>query len=256
MELNIESIAHPTLRQEDIQNIIITSISDICTKAGLNAANFMIRRNKLYWSSSCGIIGNIQFNISYSIINENLEEGLKMVSTMIAFTDLITKEENHNFTKNIMKAHLEFRSPAYFSLMPTKDTMITYIPINSSNYFGLRSYYTIEINYTFNPDTGRYDWKIPDIIEIPTQVELNNDEMTGTEPNLNNINIPPSFERGITAGYRAVSISGDTETLSPIGLGRSYSEGVPITITTKQILRSLSCESESTNERVEEPKST
>ncbi len=231
----------------DVSEIIITAISNICSNVGLNAEKFRLSRssNKLYWNAQCGIIGRVQFNIQYSLIEENLTEALKMISTIIAFTDLLTKEENRRFTENIMRAHTEFRSPCYFRICspPSSNTLAfepeqsvaTYIPLEMGNFYGLHTYQTIYVNYTFDPDTGVYSWVIPDTPEIPVQISLNQDEMTGmlmTEPDTLN---PPQFLRGTPSGYGPVHLPESAR----VGLERGFSSGIPVNVATQMIEDSL-----------------
>jgi len=231
----------------DASDIIISGISNICSKAGLNAEKFRLNRssNKLCWNAECGIIGKVKFNIQYSLLEENLTEGLKMVSTIIAFTDLLTKEENRRFTENIMRAHMEYRSPCYFRICypPSSNTLAsepeqsvaTYVPLEMGNFYGLHTYLTIYVNYTFNPDTGEYSWVIPDTPEVPVGIRLNHDEMTGmlmTEADTLN---PPEFLRGAPSGYGPVHLPESAR----VGLERGFSSGIPVNVATQIIEDSL-----------------
>ena len=239
-----------------ISDIIITGISNICSKAGLNAHNFRLsyKSKKLYWSASCGIIGPVMFNIQYNLLEENLTNGLQMVSTIIAFTDLLTKEENRRFTENIMRAHHECRSPCYFNLTNSsvhgvgeleRQSVITYIPIERSNFYGFNTYVTICVNYTFNVETGEYFWVIPDTPEVPVEIRLNHDEMTGTlmtMPDENNLRVP-EYDRGTTGGYAPVylpeSVLSSPSTAARVGLERGYSTGIPVSVASQTIEDSL-----------------
>lgn len=237
-----------------INNIIITGITNICSKYGLNAKKFRLDRalNRLYWNASCGIIGAVQFHINYTLLEEDLTDGLKMVSAIIAFTDLLTKEENHRFTENIMRAHTECRSPCYFNLMSSfgsdsnergSQSVITYVPMNRSNFYGFHSYTTIYVNFTVNPETGEYTWVIPDTPEVPVEIRLNNDEMTGTLMPEDDILRPPEYDRGTTGGYAPVylpeSALASPSTAARVGLERGYSSGIPVSVASQAIEDSL-----------------
>jgi hypothetical protein len=233
-----------------INEIIITGISNICSKSGLNAEKFRLspHSNKLYWNAVCGIIGKVQFNIQYDILQENLEKGLQLVSTIIAFTDLLRKEENHRFTENIMRAHNECRSPCYFNIPPSfvmedetdsSRAVMTYIPLTRSNFYGLHSYLAIQVQYTSNPETGEYTWVIPDTPEVPVEVRLNRDEMTGMLFNPNDTLQPPEYARGITAGYAPIHLTESPSTAQRVGLERGFSSGIPVSVATQTIEDSL-----------------
>jgi hypothetical protein len=226
----------PISEPATISDIIVTGISNICSKVGLNAKNFRLsdKSNKLYWNASCGIIGPVLFHIQYNLLEENLTKGLEMVSVIIAFTDLLTKEENRRFTENIMRAHYENRSPSYFNLSASSEAVVTYVPMNRGNFYGFHSYDTIYVNYTFNGETGEYSWVIPDTPEVPVEIRLNNDEMTGS---------PPDLTRGITSAYAPVhlpdSVLSYTSTAARVGLERGFSSGIPVSVASQTIEDSL-----------------
>ena len=221
-----------------ISDIIVTGISNICNKAGLNAHNFRLNETskKLYWNASCGIIGSVLFHIQYNILEENLTKGLQMVSAIVAFTDLLTKEDNHRFTENIMRAHRENRSPCYFHLSSSSDVIITYVPVNDPNFYGFNTYDTIRVNYTFNSETGEYSWVIPDTPQVPVEIRLNNDEMTGT---MFTPYRPLELTRDITSGYSAVQLP-ETDlmyesTAVRLGMTRGLSSGIPVSVASQEI---------------------
>jgi hypothetical protein len=221
--------------------IIVDGITKVCNDGGFNVKNIYIGNHHnylnpiLYWTSTCGILGDLKFHIGLNLIKDNLESGLRHISTLIAFTNLLCLPENHQLASKIKEAHNECSSPYYFTLRYETNTIITYYPANNPLFI------TLKIKYDYSEETGEYEWNIPDIPEVIQSIAIRPDEMTGVgyDTYSNDLLTPPTIYRGVTE-YRSVSNGQTPLSQNPyatLGLERRVSGGFSSTEASREVYR-------------------
>lgn len=193
----------------DIEDAIVRSVAETCKEKNLHATNIVNDGENIRWSSTLGILGTVHYYVSFSRFQENLECGMRVVSILIAFADLITKERNKGMIDNIKEATNRGSRTYFYISSSDTDTIKMFIPTADSS----RGFTSVPIKFTQSED-GEYVWTIPESAEL--FVSLNNHEGIG----------------GMTPAERSRAIS------DYAGLEQRTSSGVSILYTTQNV-RSL-----------------
>lgn len=104
-----------------------------------------------------GAIGEIVFRVPIRRFETNLDAGVSDVSTLISFATLTCRKENHTLAERIRMAVCDCGAPLYFKLVENMRRVIVYIGLLNRD-----TYTTIDIEYTNDESTGKYNWIIPD----------------------------------------------------------------------------------------------
>ena len=186
----------------DLPDAIVRAITEISEAKGLNAMNICRESTKIQWKSDLGSLGNVSYRVPFTEFEKSLEAGMRCVSILIAFSDLITQETNKGMIDNIREANRR-GSKTYFCMSSTrKNVMNMYVPVASDKY----RYTTLPIAFEETSD-GEYSWNIPDSAEIYACVYEND-----TPPALGSMNTQELSR--VISGYA--------------GLEQRASSGVPI----------------------------
>lgn len=188
----------------DLENAIVRSITEICEEKGLNATNFVNDGESIRWDSTLGILGQTQYRVQFSKFKESLESGMRNVSILIAFAELITKEENKGMIDNIKEANNRGAQTYFYMSSFKKNTMKMSVPMADRS----RGFSTIPIKYTQIED-GKYEWTIPESVELYSSM-CNEEDLKNT-----------------TRGDLSRIIS------DYVGLERGASDGVPVLYATQ-----------------------
>ena len=153
----------------EVNDAIVRSIMEICEEKHLNATNFVNNGGRICWKSVLGILGTVVYTVPFSEFRKSLEDGMRSVSVLIAFTDLITQESNRGMIDNIKTAKNR-GSRNYFTMdSPDSNIVRMYVP-NPKNTW---DFTTIPIRFTKTSD-GEYEWNIPESTEL--YASIYNDE--------------------------------------------------------------------------------
>ena len=145
----------------DLQDAIVHSIRELCEEKHLNATNIANNGENMSWESSLGILGQVEYCIPFSEFRKSLEYGMRSVSILIAFTDLITQETNKEMINNINEA--KKRGANTYFMMPSSDSNIVRMSVPKAT--NRWEYTTIPIKFTILDD-GKYQWDIPESVGL------------------------------------------------------------------------------------------
>lgn len=162
----------------DLEQAIVRTITEISESKKLNATDITLGKDTICWKSVVGSLGTVSFRTPTNLMHTDLPKGIRNISVLIAFADLITKPENKGMSDNISEASRRGSSTLY-SLK--NDTNIVRMSAPSHNTpYGWRK---IDITYTELSD-GEYEWSIPDMEEIYQSIydELGTDYTSTRDP--------------------------------------------------------------------------
>lgn len=149
----------------EIESAIIRSIGEVCEQKHLNATKFRNNGRCISWESHLGILGKVTYRVPFSEFTKSLENGMRSVSILIAFADLITQESNKGMIDNI-KAAKNRGSRTYFTMSsPDSNIMRMYVPKASNSW----DYTTVPIRFK-KTDDGEYEWDIPESAELYSSI--------------------------------------------------------------------------------------
>lgn len=145
----------------ELQDAIVRAISEFTDEKGLKISSIKREGINICWNSQLGALGLSIYRVPFSSFEKNIEDGMRYVSILIAFTELITKIENKGMIDNIVEAKRR-GSRTYFQLSTEVDnTMDMYVPKPSSSY----ECTVIPIHFDEISD-GEYKWDIPNNAEV------------------------------------------------------------------------------------------
>lgn len=195
-----------------LEHAIVQSIQEISEKYSLNCSNIRTEFEKIVWNSDIESLGGIvQFSIPRAPFEKSLEEGMENVSILVAFAELISKDENQGMSTNMKRAR-QLGAPYYYTVNPTHTVVQIYLPSNS--YLALEPFKTLNISFTRDDTTGEYTWTIPDLEEVYCDI-------SGSIPDFTSVDME-----------RQVSLY--------TGLVVRRSSGIPVMEATHSVQRSIS----------------
>lgn len=153
------------LLRMEMEDAIARAIREICEAKNLNAMNIHHSDRYIHWNSDLGILGRVHFKVPFAEFQRQLESGMRSVSILVAFADLITKDSNKGMIEHIYEA--KRRGSRYYFRMndSSVNVMNMFIPIASRSW----GYTSLPIHFTESED-GEYEWKIPDTAELYASV--------------------------------------------------------------------------------------
>lgn len=176
-----------------LDKAIVQSIQQVCEKYSLNCSNICNSYDTVRWSSVIEPLGGrVQFLIPFRYFESSLENGIENVSILVAFADLISKEENKGMAENMIRAK-RIGAPYYYTARPIDKAVRMFLPPISS--LSVNTYSTLDISYTRDDTTGEYTWTIPDTESLYRQIMNDSPVLDVLEPDSVHLRI----EREISA---------------------------------------------------------
>ena len=154
-------LLHWLTKDMELQDAIVRAISEFTDDKGLKISNIKREGINICWNSQLGALGSSIYRVPFSSFEKSIEDGMRYVSILIAFTELITKIENKGMIDNIVEAKRR-GSRTYFQLSTEVDNMMNmYVPKLASSY----ECTVIPIHFDEISD-GEYKWDIPNNAEV------------------------------------------------------------------------------------------
>jgi hypothetical protein len=162
------------------------------------------------WYSGLSSLGQVNYRVPFEMFNTDIEIGMKNVSILVGFSDLITKPENKGMIDNLAEASRR-GSRTYFKLSLTDNIINMYVPKATNSY----DYTSIPIHFTV-VDDGEYVWDIPSSAEIYECVH---------ETTLEGSNMDPISLARVVSDYAGIHdfTSSGVPTLQATQSARNYS---------------------------------
>jgi hypothetical protein len=201
----------------DLLDAIVRSIQEVSSAKGLNAENIRKRHDRIVWTSRLGILGSVKYTVPLREFERSLEKGMRYVSILIAFADLITKEENKGMIDNIKEAGRR-GARTYYSIVPTNEPFVNMtIPLGTG-------YTTMKVQYEERED-GEYEWTIPEYAELYACIHDHDCPSSLGEAELNRI-VSDYAGLGTTASS-GVPVLGATQSVRDYSYGTEYDDTDP-----------------------------
>jgi hypothetical protein len=144
-----------------VNEAIVKSIQEVCQKYSLNCSNISNSNGVLQWKSTIAPFGGkVRFQVPFHHFESALEHGMQHVSVLVAFADLIAKDENKGMVENMLRAW-RMGAPYYYTTMSNNHSVRMFLP-SSRPSVCMSLISTLDISYTRDDATGDYIWTIPD----------------------------------------------------------------------------------------------